>query len=984
MSASNLVVVDLPKTVKKIGNMAFANCAKLRTVDLGNVIEIENNAFYRCPQLELIVIPKTVKSVGSNIFNRNNTQVEVRATESACVNWTSTWMSGNENQDVHFNSKITTKPRAELIKDNQARSGSDIKGFIIAKGLTNLTDLDMLDPAIFKNDDIVIPKDASLGGKRYPILAIADNAYDGADFKNLIIEYSEIPIVIDSNAFIFAMGNNVIFNRPIEFKTISDTVDYESLYKGDSSIEIFSGSTIASVVLPDDIEIASAMFEQCMNLENIFFEKPSENPYNKGDNEKEKLIMKLEGLIEESNNQESNNKVVIPESVKTIGNFAFQGTTSIKELHITDKTVNVGTAIVGEWIPKNQIVYVHNENHLNYRESEEGEGWAIDWAGSFTNVIFDKEFYRIKLNVEDGILPDELENELWFEKNSVFTLPTPIYEYSDFDAWYDMDTKQKITAKQITVNRNYNLNALSDKYDLVTIKYKTSKYDKEFKEYNLKVFRNILPDIEINYVESLPPVLDESKIYIIKQYGYILNFVVGKDIYYHYDNEQNRLICDNSNWNGGNGTIEQDMEPIEYTLEYDELPNLYNPNPGTFKADEYISFESVINTETGKKYVWEYMNSYSIDLSQNYEKNTIHIHGEWQDIVTNIRYKNEGGSRLRGNFPTSIKYFDKIEIGSLHKAGYVFNGWSINGNKLASSILTKQTETFIELTAIFNKRNIGYEVQIPKNESYFKITQNGTYIMPSLISPPLHIEITSNATEVYLYSKFFTSYQMYITISTKSNAQIKLHLDNFVIRAPIVEIDGKQCPQSGIYVHTEASVPIWSGINTPTSIPINPVVPGFNPPVVVGPTYPTIKPFSNDISGDLTAHALPLGGRLILYTYGRVEIYGASGQNGTSSNINGGNGACAIYCENLSIMSADNLYIKGGDAGTAYRTGKEGSPAFGIIGVFSIDEWITKIGLYESPVEGEVKVYGGCSSSLCAAFTHVIGAPSITLPKTHN
>ncbi len=463
-----------------------------------------------------------------------------------------------------------------------------------------------------------------------------------------------------------------------------------------------------------------------------------------------------------------------------------------------------------------------------------------------------------------------------------------------------------------------------------------------------------------------------------------MNFVVGKDIYYHYDNEQNRLICDNSNWNGGNGTIEQDMEPIEYTLEYDELPNLYNPNPGTFKADEYISFESVINTETGKKYVWEYMNSYSIDLSQNYEKNTIHIHGEWQDIVTNIRYKNEGGSRLRGNFPTSIKYFDKIEIGSLHKAGYVFNGWSINGNKLASSILTKQTETFIELTAIFNKRNIGYEVQIPKNESYFKITQNGTYIMPSLISPPLHIEITSNATEVYLYSKFFTSYQMYITISTKSNAQIKLHLDNFVIRAPIVEIDGKQCPQSGIYVHTEASVPIWSGINTPTSIPINPVVPGFNPPVVVGPTYPTIKPFSNDISGDLTAHALPLGGRLILYTYGRVEIYGASGQNGTSSNINGGNGACAIYCENLSIMSADNLYIKGGDAGTAYRTGKEGSPAFGIIGVFSIDEWITKIGLYESPVEGEVKVYGGCSSSLCAAFTHVIGAPSITLPKTHN
>lgn len=100
--------MDLPGTVKKIGNMAFANCAKLKYVDLSNVIEIANNAFYRCPQLDLIVIPKTVKSVGSSVFSRNNTQVEVRATENDCINWTSTWMSGNENQDVHFNSKITT------------------------------------------------------------------------------------------------------------------------------------------------------------------------------------------------------------------------------------------------------------------------------------------------------------------------------------------------------------------------------------------------------------------------------------------------------------------------------------------------------------------------------------------------------------------------------------------------------------------------------------------------------------------------------------------------------------------------------------------------------------------------------------------------------------------------------------------------------------------------------------------------------------
>ncbi len=51
-----------------------------------------------------------------------------------------------------------------------SRSGSDIKGFIITKGQTNLTDLDVLDPNIFISDDIVIPKEATLGGFKYPII----------------------------------------------------------------------------------------------------------------------------------------------------------------------------------------------------------------------------------------------------------------------------------------------------------------------------------------------------------------------------------------------------------------------------------------------------------------------------------------------------------------------------------------------------------------------------------------------------------------------------------------------------------------------------------------------------------------------------------------------------------------------------------------------------------------------------------------------
>ncbi len=76
---------------------------------------------------------------------------------------------------------------------------------------------------------------------------------------------------------------------------------------------------------------------------------------------------------------------------------------------------------------------------------------------------------------------------------------------------------------------------------------------------------------EINYVNVLPPVLDDSQIYVKKEIGYSLNFVIGDDCFYHYDDEINKLVCDRK-WKGGNGTIEQTWELIQYKLNYIGLP----------------------------------------------------------------------------------------------------------------------------------------------------------------------------------------------------------------------------------------------------------------------------------------------------------------------------------------------------------------------------------------------------------------------------
>lgn len=82
-----------------------------------------------------------------------------------------------------------------------------------------------------------------------------------------------------------------------------------------------------------------------------------------------------------------------------------------------------------------------------------------------------------------------------------------------------------------------------------------------------------------------------------------LNFVIGDDCFYHYDDEINKLVCDRK-WKGGNGTIEQTWELIQYKLNYIGLPEgLDNPNPDSFNVENHIFFESVLNKETGKKSV---------------------------------------------------------------------------------------------------------------------------------------------------------------------------------------------------------------------------------------------------------------------------------------------------------------------------------------------------------------------------------------------
>ncbi|MGM9632391.1 MAG: leucine-rich repeat domain-containing protein [Eubacteriales bacterium] len=68
-SGTDIERIDLPKTITKIGDRAFAQCYSLAEINLpAGLKQIGNSAFYCCSNIERIEIPNTVKELPEKLF----------------------------------------------------------------------------------------------------------------------------------------------------------------------------------------------------------------------------------------------------------------------------------------------------------------------------------------------------------------------------------------------------------------------------------------------------------------------------------------------------------------------------------------------------------------------------------------------------------------------------------------------------------------------------------------------------------------------------------------------------------------------------------------------------------------------------------------------------------------------------------------------------------------------------------------------------
>ena len=434
-SATNLTRVVIPDSVKKIGTRAFAGCPELISIEFQNVEEIGGNAFYRCPKLKEIFIPKSVKVIGSYAFRFNNTSVEIRE-EKAGENWNANWNKGNTSSNINYAS--TKMP--PLILERELKSSRVVADYALATcqpcrsyiAIESDSDEQI---KIDENNNFYIPKEY----QGIPITSITNGAFDGSEFNNLVIEYSDQPINIESGAFANALSDmltdnlkhSVIINRPVTFKTDALDSDY-----------IFENSELTTIVLPNSLEgIVDGMFNKCEELSNIFFIEPEDYG-----NDKEAMLEIVDkakkDLEQKYNLTDCEGIVYLPNDsgFNKIGKNAFYKTTSIKYICIYDNVKTVGQDAFGDWINGQQHIYIDNEERIEFSEGK----WNNPWKENFTDFEIKYDIYEVLLDANGGNLTCSAFLEAEYDK-PIEGITEPYRFGYKFDGWYLNDSKFDIS-----------------------------------------------------------------------------------------------------------------------------------------------------------------------------------------------------------------------------------------------------------------------------------------------------------------------------------------------------------------------------------------------------------------------------------------------------------------------------------------------------------------------------------------------------------
>ena len=349
--------VIIPETVQKIGNYVFMNCEKIKNINLpANLKSIGKTCFQGCISLTGLFIPQSVESIGGGIFgdcdalqsveieDENNnfifkdgilydvkngilvSAVNSLIPEKVIVDECTKTIDYSAFADCNNLYEIEIPQGVVNIGEKAFARLDNLKNIDIPDSVTNITTL-----AFYRCNGLV---SVQVPGS---VTAIKNGTFrECNNLKKVIL--NEGVAKIEGSAFVFCSS-------------------LEQIKLPQSLVSIGSGAfdnctSLISVELPDNAIISSDTFKECKNLSDIVISDTNNNYIVKNGilyNKNMTRILCYPAGIKDT-------EFFVPDTVKTIGDFAFYGTKALESINIPDSVTNIGTDAFGECSGLKEVV----------------------------------------------------------------------------------------------------------------------------------------------------------------------------------------------------------------------------------------------------------------------------------------------------------------------------------------------------------------------------------------------------------------------------------------------------------------------------------------------------------------------------------------------------------------------------------------------------------------------------------------------------
>jgi hypothetical protein len=353
--------ITIPGTVKEINNDSFKGCSMIKSVHVQDGVKsIGNWAFSWCSNLSLISLPKSLNNIGIYAFS-NCTRLDkiilpdnVKEIREGC------FLECCELTDVYLGKHL------EIIGNDAFLGCSKLTGIDMPKSTTEIGCRAFAGCPI---SSITIPSKVKTVGK---------NAFKGCDLDHIVV--SKRNQKYDSrqncNAIIDKeLGKLVLCSKNTIFPDSIHTIGEYA----------FSGcGGLSAITIPDTIvEIENSAFEGCYNLKSVYIPantiKIGEKTF--------AYCNSLEGIVIDSKNpiydsRDNCNaivitdtdsihigcaKTIIPQSVFSIGKYAFYGCISLSSIVIPDNVRRIGESAFENCENIKSIVILQNVRDIEQK-----------------------------------------------------------------------------------------------------------------------------------------------------------------------------------------------------------------------------------------------------------------------------------------------------------------------------------------------------------------------------------------------------------------------------------------------------------------------------------------------------------------------------------------------------------------------------------------------------------------------------------------